>query len=138
MSYSLSSALQAAVYERLSEDAFLASLVGSAIYDEPLQQAHNSESAYVVVGEETVRPFDTQTSSGALHDFDVTVHSGHFGFDCAKRIAGRICAALVGSQWDLAGGKIVDIRFLRARAQRGRSPVKRTISLRFRAVVDGI
>lgn len=136
MSYEHAAQLQAEVFRRLSENAELALLVGSAIYDEPLQHSSAIDHSYVTIGEETVRPFDTTTSSGAYHDFDVKVYSGRNGFEIAKRIAASVCDCLLGVRAQFSGSQILDIRFLRAKAQRGRSPVKRTITLRFRAVID--
>jgi hypothetical protein len=138
MSYGASAGLQAAVYGHLTNDAELNWLVAGAIFDEPLQNSSMIKDAYVTIGEETVRPFDSKTSVGAVHEFDVTVHSGQCGFDGAKRIAAAICEALTTATFDLAEGTLVDIRFLRAKAQRGRLPVRRSIALRFRAVIDGI
>jgi Protein of unknown function (DUF3168) len=83
-----------------------------------------------------VRPFGSMTSGGAVHEFDVTVHTGRDGFEGAKKVAGQVCEALVGAAVPLADGALVDLRFVRAKAERGKSPVKRKISLRFRAVVD--
>ncbi|MEM8572428.1 MAG: DUF3168 domain-containing protein [Pseudomonadota bacterium] len=138
MTLQFSADLQAVVFQALKQNADLRELVGEAVFDEPPQDVRTESSAYVILGEETVRPFETQTSQGSLHDFDVTVHSGHLGFDIAKRVAGVISAALADLTTPIEGGQVVDIRFLRARAQRGRSPITRTIALRFRAVIDGI
>jgi Protein of unknown function (DUF3168) len=138
VSYALSAGLQARIYQRLAGDAALAALVGDAVYDAPPERAAPDEAApdYVSLGEETVRANDTKTSQGALHDFTVTVHSARDGFDRAKRIAAAVCACLVDAPLPLEGGRLVALRFLRAAAERGRAPEKRTVSLRFRAVVD--
>ena len=137
MSYAFSFALQAAVYRRLAADADLAALVGEAIYDAPLPlAADRMPPDYVTLGEETVRANDTKTSTGALHDFEVTAHSARDGFDTVKRIAAAVCAALVDAPLDLEAGRLIALRFLRAKAERGPAPEKRRISMRFRAVVD--
>jgi hypothetical protein len=139
VSYLYSPDLQAAVYQRLAGDAALAGLVGDAIYDGPPEGALDPEAAeYVALGEERVRGGGSKTSLGAVHDFDVTVISGTDGFDRAKRIAAAICSSLVDAAFDLDGARVVALRFLRATAERGPSPVKRKISLRFRAVIDGV
>ena len=75
-------------------------------------------------------------SRGAVHDFNVTVHSGRDGFETVKRIAGAVCASLIDAPLALASGHLVALRFLAAKAERGRAPEKRKVSLRFRAVVD--
>lgn len=137
MTYALSAALQAAVYQRLAGDAALAGLIGDRIFDAPLDAGPGEAPAdHITLGEETVRPGDTKTSRGAVHDFSVTVHSGRDGFDTVKRIAAAVCEALVDAPLALAEGHLVALRFLRARADRGRAPEKRRISLRFRAVLD--
>ena len=137
MSYLFAAGLQAKVYERLAGDAALAELVGTAIHDAPLKPGPEGAARdYVTLGEETVRANDTKTSTGALHDFTVTVHSARDGFDTAKRIAAAVCASLVDAPLVLDPGRLVALRFLRAGAERGPSPEKRKISMRFRAVVD--
>jgi hypothetical protein len=133
-----SAELQSAIYRRLSQDATLAAALGPAVLDAPIPEAGGFEREYVTIGDEVVKPFGSMTSTGAIHDFDVTVYSGREGFDGAKRIAGSICEALVGAPLDIESGHVVDVRFLRSKAVRGRSPVRRTIALRFRAVVDGV
>ena len=136
MSFAFSTGLQGKIFERLTADAGLTALVGGAIYDAPLQPATDAAPDFVTLGEETVRANDTKTSSGAIHDFTVTVHSARDGFDAAKRIAAAICACLVDAPLALEAGRLVALRFLRAGAERGRAPEKRRVSLRFRAVVD--
>jgi Protein of unknown function (DUF3168) len=137
MTYSLAAGLQTAVYQRLIGDSELASLVGGAIYDAPLQ-APLGEAAleHITLGEEIVRPNNTKTSSGVIHDFDVTVHSGRDSFEMVKRIAGAVCAALVDAPLTVERGRLVALRFLRAAAVRSRAPEKRRVALRFRAVLD--
>jgi alkanesulfonate monooxygenase SsuD/methylene tetrahydromethanopterin reductase-like flavin-dependent oxidoreductase (luciferase family) len=90
----------------------------------------------VTLGEESVRPNDTKTSRGAIHEFEVAVHSAREGFDQAKRIAGAICTSLTETPLTLEAGRVVALRFLSARAERGRAPERRRVTLRFRAVVD--
>ena len=137
MSYEFSAGLQAAVYRRLADDPDLASMIGDAIHDAPLQVARGETAPdHITLGEEKVRGNDTQTSRGAVHDFNVTVHSGRDGFETVKRIAGAVCSSLIDAPLALASGHLVALRFLAAKAERGRAPEKRKVSLRFRAVVD--
>jgi hypothetical protein len=135
VSYAFAAGLQAGVYQRLAADGALAALTGGAVYDAPLGLGPE-QTDYVTLGEETVRGFATGTSAGAIHDFSVTVHSGRAGFDWAKRVGAAVCAALVDAPLALGSGRLVALRFLRAGAERGREPETRTITLRFRAVVD--
>lgn len=137
MTLAFSAGLQAKVYQRLVADPDLGLLIGSAVYDAPPPVAPDRLSPdFVTLGEESVRPFDTKTSSGAVHEFGVTVHSGRDGFDFVKRVAAAVCAALVDAPLALEAGTLVGLRFLRASAERGPAPEKRRITLRFRAVVD--
>lgn len=136
MSYTYSSGLQAAIYQRLTADAALAELIGGAIHDAPLEPVGGLAPDHITLGDEQVRANDTKTSRGSIHDFSVTVHSGRDGFDTAKRIAGAVCDALIDARMDLSQGRLVGMRFLRAKAERGPAPEKRRISLMFRAVVD--
>ncbi len=137
MSYALSAALQAAVYRRLSADPSVSALVGSEIYDAPLERARGQAAPdHITLGEDDARPNDTVTSRGAIHDFGVSVHSGRDGFDAVKRIAGAVCESLVDAPLEIGGGHLVALRFLRAKAERGPAPEKRKVTLRFRAVID--
>jgi hypothetical protein len=137
VTYAYSAGLQAKIYQRLVADPMLSALVGGAVYDAPLEAALGAAGPdYVSLGEESVRPFNTKTSSGAIHDFDVTVHSGEDGFAAAKEIAAAVCDCLIDAPLDLEVGRLVTLRFLRAGAERGRAPEKRRVTLRFRALVD--
>jgi hypothetical protein len=129
--------LQAAIYTRLTGDRELWDLVGDRIYDAPLEAEEDETMPdHVTLGEESVRPWSSKTSDGAVHDFDVAVHSRRDGFSTAKRIAGAICAALVDAPLAVDAGRVVALRFVRAKSERGRAPEKRKVTLRFRAVID--
>lgn len=138
MSYQFATGLQAAIYAALTSNPVLTGLVGAAIHDAPLDFGSGTDVPpdYVMFGEESVRPNDTQTSSGAIHDFEIVVNSARDGFDTAKRIAAVICDTLVDRDLALEHGRVVGLRFRSARATRAAAPVKRRIALRFRAVVD--
>jgi len=137
VSYAFAGGLQAHVYQRLIEDPALSALLGGAIYDAPLEPALGAVSPdYVTLGEETVRPNGSKTSAGAVHDFTVTVHSARDGFAAAKEIAAAVCDCLIDAPLALEAGRLVALRFLRAGAERGRTPERRRVTLRFRAVID--
>jgi hypothetical protein len=137
MSYEFAASLQRAVYGRLMSDQEVTGLVGASIHDAPITSGVNEVPAeYVTLGEERTRPNDTKTSRGAVHDFTVVVHSGRDGFETAKRIAGAVCASLLDAPLSLDRGRLVALRFLQARADRGPAPEKRRVALKFRAVVD--
>lgn len=137
MSMSLSVALQGAVFAALSGDAALIALVGTEIYDAPLPVGGSLPAGeYVTLGEEVVKPFDTVTSSGGRHDFDVTVHSPANGFSAAKTVSAAIASVLIDANLTIPGGSLISLRFLKAKAKRGVAPELRRIEMRFRAVVE--
>lgn len=137
MTYAYSAALQVAVYQRLADDAVLNELVAGAIHDAPLpREIEQAPPDYVIIGEESARPFNTKTSQGGTYDFTVTVHSGRDGFERSKRIAGAVCDSLVDAPLALSRGRLVALRFLQAQAERNSKTEKRRVTLRFRAVVD--
>jgi len=134
MSYASASALQTAIYQRLTVDAALTALVGTAIYDEvppgPLPPT------YVSLGPEDARDRSDKTGQGAEHDFTVSVVTDAAGFQTAKAIAGAVSEALVGAELILSRGSLTDLWFLRARARRVGAADQRRIDIWFRARVD--
>jgi len=139
MSLVLSGVLQGAIFDILMADAALNALVGGEIYDAPLPSGGTFPAGeHVTLGEEIVKPFDTVTSSGGVHDFEVTVHSSANGFAGVKAAAGAVLTALIGANWSLSGGHLVSVRLLKARAKRGVAPELRRVEMRFRAVVEEI
>ena len=129
MSYGVSAALQAAIFERLTADAGLAALVGSAIYDAP--PAGRLPPLWVSLGAEEVRDRSDVTGPGAEHRLMISVVGEATGFAQAKEAAGAITDALTGADLILARGRLVGLRFLAARARQ--SGTGRRIDLTFRA-----
>lgn len=137
MTYALAEPLQTAVYSALTTDPGVTALVGTDIYDAPLPlDGGLAPTNYVLIGAEQVRDDGCMDTRGALHDFSVLVHSNEDGFSKSKQIAGAICDVLLDAQLPLARGNLVYIRFLKARADAGKPPAKRTIMLQFRAFVE--
>ncbi|WP_413717140.1 DUF3168 domain-containing protein [Silicimonas sp. MF1-12-2] len=134
MSYAVSAALQAAVYQSLASDSDLASLVGAAVHDQ--MPAGPVAGTYVSLGPEDVRDLSDQTHRGAEHSFSVSVVSDEAGFQTAKSVAGRITDILVDSMPVLTRGRVVSLRFISARARRVRAGQTRRIDLSFRAIVE--
>lgn len=137
MSYAMSEALQKAVYERLQADPALQAIVGDEIYDTPPDvPVTEAPALHVTLGEERVRDGSTKTSSGAVHDFSVTVHALTEGFARPKAAAAAVADALMGVPLVLDRGVLIDLRFLFARAERGTANRPRRVDMRFRAVLE--
>ncbi len=134
MSYGVSAALQAAVYQHLLADAALGALVGGAIYD--AVRPGVLPVTYVSLGQEDVRDRSDKTGKGALHIFTVSVVSSAAGFAGAKAVAAALSDALIDAPLTLARGVLVSLTFDRARARRAGDGDMRRIDLTFRARVD--
>ena len=65
MSYAMSGALQAAIYETLIADAGVGALIGRHVYD--AVPTGTVPETYVSLGREQVRDASDQTGDGALH-----------------------------------------------------------------------
>ena len=135
MSYGVSAALQAAVYQQLSANSDVVALSGGAIYD--AVPAGAVPQTYVTLGPEDVREASDRSGGGAVHRFTVSVVSEVAGFGAAKTLAGAVCDALENASPALDRGRLVGLWFERARARRtGTGGAIRQIDLRFRARVE--
>jgi len=134
MSYALSAPLQQAVFGALSGDPTLAGLVGAGIYDAVPSGA--VPDVYVRLGSEDVRDASDGTGHGATHTFTVSVISTEPGFAKAKATAGAISDALHGVDLVLSRGRLVFLRFEKAKAARIDAVSARRIDLQFRARVQ--
>ncbi|MEM9851658.1 MAG: DUF3168 domain-containing protein [Pseudomonadota bacterium] len=134
MTYAVSYALQAAVYDRLVNDSAVMSFVSGNVFDAPPNGV--APETYVLLGDEIARDRSTTTSAGAAHDFTINVVSDQAGFATAKQLAAAICDALVDAPLTLSRGMLVALNFRTARAVREDSPGIRQIDLRFRALVE--
>lgn len=134
MSYGASSALQAAVYLLLRNDAALTALVGASIHDEV--PAGPVSGTLVSLGEGEVRDLSDVTGGLGDHRFDVAVISDAEGFATAKAAAEAISDALVDAVPVLSRGRVVNLSFVKARARRVRAGQVRRIDMTFRAIVE--
>lgn len=133
MSYGVSAALQAAVYQQLYTDPTLGGLVGTDIFDAiPLGTV---PALYVALGPEVVRDLSDKTGAGALHEFTISVVTETAGFATAKIAAGAVSDALVDADLVLTRGVLVSLNFYKATAARVDSGDTRRIDLLFRARV---
>lgn len=133
MSYAISAALQAAVFQTLSNDAGVAAQVGTAIYD--ALPGGSLPALYIVLGTEQVRDASDKTGRGALHDFTVSVVTEAAGFSSAKLAAAAVSDALVDAPLVLTRGTLVSLNFTKAKAARVGTGDMRQINLIFRARV---
>lgn len=134
MSYGVAAALQSAVFQALTSDAVLTGLVGGDIYD--AAPSGVLAGTYVSLGPEEVREHSTKTSSGATHEFSVSVITDTGGFAPVKEIAAAISDVLVDAPLTLARGHLVGLGFLKASARRVPEGDLRRIDLTFRAHVE--
>ena len=134
MSYAVSSALQAAVYQRLAGDAAVSAATNGAIYDNV--PGGVLPETYVTLGPEDVTARNDRGTYGSQHDFMVSVFSDAGGFQTAKDIGAAISDALVDADLTLSQGTLVSLDFLKARARRSTTSPLRQIDLWFRARVD--
>ena len=136
MSYAISAALQAAVFQTLSTDPALVGLVGANVFD--ALPAGAVPSLYVALGPEKAKDASDQTGGGAIHELTVSVVTESAGFAAAKEAAGAVSDALVDADLTLARGQLVSLRFYKATAARVGTADTRRIDLIFRArVCDG-
>jgi hypothetical protein len=134
MTYGVSGALQAAVYQRLITDPALTTLVGVHVFDALPSGA--LPSLYVTLGPEMVRDRSDKTGSGAEHEFTVSVVTDTAGFASAKAAATAVSDALIDAPLILTRGLLISLNFYRAQAQRVGSSAMRQINLTFRALVE--
>ncbi len=136
MSYAVSGALQAAVFQALSADPTLVALVGGNVFD--ALPAGAVPSLYVALGPEKASDASDQTGGGALHELTVSVVTESAGFAAAKEAAGAVSDVLVDADLVLTRGTLVSMRFYKATAARVGTADTRRIDLIFRArVCDG-
>ncbi|KAA2317411.1 DUF3168 domain-containing protein [Pseudooceanicola sediminis] len=136
MSYAVSAALQAAIFQQLSSDAALVALVGANIFDAP--PTGTPPATYVSLGEERVSDRSDMTGAGALHDLTVSVITEEDGFQVAKSVAAVISDSLAQPLPALTRGVVVSLNFLKARARRDGNGTLRRIDMKFRARVQDI
>ena len=133
MSYAIASALQEAVYQRLAGDPAVSAATGGHVYD--ALPSGTRPALYLTLGDEQVRDASDKTGDAAWHDFTLAVVSGAAGFRAAKTAAVAASDALSDADLPLARGRLVSLRFLKARARR-LSNGGRRIDLTFRARVE--
>ena len=130
MSFATSAALQTAIFRRLENDSRVGTALSGHLYDAvpegPLP------GLYATLGEERVRAASDATGRGAWHDLALSVVTEAAGFLSAKEAAVAICDALDQADLSLSRGRLVSLRFVKARAARAAGGFRR-IDMTFRA-----
>jgi len=134
MSYALAAALQSAVFAAIGADPAVAATVGDAVYD--ALPGGTLPGLYVSLGPETVKVEDDKTGSGSAHRFVISVVTDEPGFRVAKEAAGAVSDVLHDADLPLSRGRLVSLRFERARAFKIDKGAGRRIDLTFRARVE--
>lgn len=134
MSYAMSGVLQAAIYNTLVNDAAVTSAVGAAVYDAVPSGA--LPDLYIRFGSETARDASDISGAGAEHELSVSVITTTAGFARAKEAAAAVSDALHNADMLLTRGRLVSLRFVRAKAARIDTVSARQIDLTFRARVQ--
>ncbi|MCG7492072.1 DUF3168 domain-containing protein [Thalassobius sp. Cn5-15] len=130
MTYALAAALQQAVFDRLSNDADLLTLV-DGVYD--ALPAGTAPDRYVQIGAEKVTPRSDKSGTGARHELQLLIVGQDTGFLPVKLAAVRISDLLQDTPLSLTRGHLLRLWFLSAEARRDRSDNSRQIILRFAA-----
>lgn len=130
MTYAAASALQSAIFVRLTGYPALA---GVSVFDAVPPGA--GQGSFILLGPETANDRSDKTGAGVEHLVLISVISDDTGFLPAKAIAGHVSEALVGANLSLAVGSLIYLNFQRATARRLREGGSRRIDLTFRARV---
>lgn len=134
MSYAMAADLQGAIFAALSGDAVLDALVGGAVHDAVPQPAPD---LFVALGAEDVRGRSDVTGAGAVHAVAISVVTTRDGYGDAKAAAARVSEILEAAALPLPRGRVVGVRFDKARARRDEGEGVRRIDLRFRVRIEG-
>lgn len=131
MSYGAAAALQAAIFQLLSNAPDLA---GVSVVD--AAPPGTGTGTFVMIGPEEALDASDKSGGGAEHRVLISVISDATGFLAAKTVASAVSAALVDTTPALTTGRVVGIRFVKAVAKRLEDGDVRRIDLTFRARVE--
>ena len=128
---------QALLSHLLAYQPLTEALGGPNIHDAP---PHPSSSAradtWLVIGDESVSAFSTQTTSGAEHEIVLSLWSAVRGYASLKAAMAALYDALEDSPVTLPGGTVIALRFLAARTSREARGRLRRADCRFRLLVE--
>lgn len=120
-------ALHEAVFDRLSGQ------LSTPVYD---NVPKNASFPYVVIGEDTHVPFDTDDSLGSESTVTIHVWSRYRGKKEAKQIQGEIYDALTRQELELDGYDLITIEFEYSDVLLDPDGITRHGVQRFRAIVE--
>ncbi|MBB3769806.1 hypothetical protein FHS55_000392 [Angulomicrobium tetraedrale] len=127
-------ALRAAVHDALKADApLIAALGGPRIYDVPPSAP---EFPYVTLGEAQLIDWSTATEAGQEHRLTLFAWSRQGGHGEAHAIAHQLQQALHDAPLELAGHRLVNLRFSNAEIRREAGGRTYRALVRFRAVTE--
>jgi len=134
----LSLPLQQALLSHLLAYAPLTTaLDGPNIHDAPPHPSSGARaSTWLVIGDETISAFSTQTTDGAEHEIVLSLWSAIRGYAALKSAMAALYDALEETPLTLQGGTIVSLRFLAARTSRESRGRLRRADCRFRLLVE--
>lgn len=128
-------ALQKAIYAKLKNDADIAALVGTRIYD---NVPGDTGFPYLTLGDAQVTDWGAGDVAGAEHHLPFNVYTRGGGRAEAKAIMGTVNAALKDAELTLEGYRLVNLRFLSAETAREADGTTWRGTIRFRAVTEPI
>ncbi|MBB5516536.1 hypothetical protein FHS89_002567 [Rubricella aquisinus] len=122
--------LQQAVFDRLSTES--AVTTQAQVFD-AVPSSVAVDVDYITLGTEDAK----MRPEGEICSvrFDIVVHSPAPGFARAKAIAAAVTSALDAAPLVIAGARLLNLRFERARAARGRGMERRRITLTYHALI---
>ena len=134
----LSLPLQRALLAHLSAyQPLIEALDGPNIHDAPPHRSSGATAAtYLVIGDESVTAFSSQTTNGAEHEIVLTLWSAIRGYAALKSAMAALYDALEETPLILGGGTVVALRFLSARTSREAKGRLRRADCRFRLLVE--
>lgn len=128
------SALQQAIFERLSADATLTALLGEhRVHDRLIEKATLPHILFATIDS---RDWSTSTESGEEHTLRLEVWSDENGKREAQSIMAAVKAALHDRALTLAGHRLVNLRLVSSTLKREPKSRRHEAILTFRAVTE--
>lgn len=128
---------QALLAHLLAYPPLTTALGGPNIHDAPPHPSSGTRpDTYLVIGDESISAFSTQTTNGSEHEIVLSVWSAIRGYAALKSAMAALYDALEETPLILAGGTVVSLRFLAARTSREARGRLRRADCRFRLLVE--